>query len=287
MAKFMYIKITKKAYINILIIPLFFISYLLGCLNILLFSFLTAFFHELCHIIMIFLTGSGFKKIIIEPFGMTAQINESSFLNSGKEMLVSSVGPLFNIITAYILSLTPQFSFRDYLIILNLSIGIFNLIPALPLDGGRFLRAYLSLKFGVLRAYNFMIDLSRIITILLFVSGALIVVFSPFNFNLILISVFLLSNLCTERSILTRVILKDILSAKSSAENKVQKNTKVITVSADAPLRLILKHLSFDYFLDIFIAEKSGKIGYITTETEIVNYLLSNSIRAKFKDLYN
>ncbi len=217
---------------------------------------------------------------------MTAQINEISFLNSGKEMLVSIAGPLFNIITAYALSLAPQFSFKDYLILLNLSIGIFNLIPALPLDGGRFLRAFLSIKFGVLRAYNFMIDLSRIITLLLFVSGAFIIVFSPFNFNLILISAFLLSNLCTERNILTRVILKDILSAKSSAENKVQKNTKIITVSADSPLRLILKHLSFDYFIDIFIAERSGKIGYITTETEAVNYLLSGSIRAKFKDLY-
>lgn len=236
---------------------------------------------------MIFLTGSGFKKIIIEPFGMTAQINESSFLNSGKEMLVSIAGPLFNIITAYVLSLTPPFSFKDYLILLNLSIGIFNLVPALPLDGGRFLRAFLSLKFGVLRAYNFMIDLSRIITLMLFTAGALIIVFCPFNFNIILISAFLLSNLCTERSILTRVILKDILSAKSSAENKIQKKTKTITVSCDSPLRLILKQLSFDYFLDIFIAEKSGKIGYITTETEAVNYLLSGSVRAKFKDLYN
>ncbi len=287
MTKFMYIKLTKKAYINILIIPLFFISFHLGCFNILFFSFLTAFFHELCHIIMIFLTGSGFKKIIIEPFGMTAQINESSFLNSEKEMLVSVAGPLFNIASAFILSFAPQFSFKDYLILLNLSIGFFNLIPALPLDGGRFLRAFLSLKFGVLRAYNFMLDLSRIITLVLFISGAFIIVFSPFNFNLILISVFLLSNLCTERSILTRVILKDILSAKSSAENKVQKKTKIITVSADSPLRLILKHLSFDYFLDIFIAEKSGKIGYITTETEAINYLLSGSIRAKFKDLYS
>lgn len=283
-----YINPTKKLSINLLILPVFYAAYRFEYLSIMTASFLTAFFHELFHIAAIKLTGNHFKKIVLEPFGISAIISDISFFNSKKEMFISLAGPFFNFIAAFLLYILNDYikiQNTKYLITLNLSMGIFNLIPALPLDGGRFLRAYLSPEHGIIHAYNFMIRQSRIIIFVLLTLSAFLIIFSSFNFSLIIIAVFMLSNLCCEKESLNKVILKNILTSKLAAQDVLSKKTKVITVFASSPARSILKNLSFDYYLDIVIIEKTGKVLAVTTETEVVNFLISSGIRSKFKDM--
>ena len=74
--------------------------------------------------------------------------------------LIASAGPASNIVLAFLLSLVYRFSggtslfitmetgsialqFLSYLILYNLSLGIFNLIPVHPLDGFKVVRGFL------------------------------------------------------------------------------------------------------------------------------------------------
>ncbi len=285
---YLYINLTSKLSINLLIIPLFLAAFRFGYIYVLLPAFVTAFFHELFHIAAIKITGNTFRRIYIEPFGISAQINESSFFNSASEMFISIAGPLFNFITALLILLMKRhINIHNYnfFLTLNLTMGLFNLIPALPLDGGRFLRAILNLKFGIIRSYNFMICLSKFITAFLLLISIVIIIFSPFNFSLILIVSFMMANLCCERAALSKIILSDILSAKSIPENIHKKRNKLITVSENTPARIILKLISFDYFIDIIILNSKGRVVSISTETEVINLLIENGIRSKFSDI--
>ncbi|WP_420386761.1 site-2 protease family protein [Roseivirga sp.] len=117
-------------------------------------------FHEFGHA----LTGRHFgyntKDITLLPIGGLARF-EKLPEKPREELLVAIAGPLVNFIIAlilfmairptthYILDLdlsviTPE-NFLIMLLMANLTLGLFNLIPAFPMDGGRILRAILAL----------------------------------------------------------------------------------------------------------------------------------------------
>jgi Zn-dependent protease/CBS domain-containing protein len=73
-----------------------------------------------------------------------------------------------------------------YLLSMNVSLGLFNLIPAFPMDGGRVLRALLALRLDHLRATRIAVRVGRGLAVLLGVAG---LIFS--QFPLILIAVFI------------------------------------------------------------------------------------------------
>lgn len=286
---YLYITLFKRLRINLLIIPVFYSAFSFGFSELMVLSYMTAFIHECFHIAAMSFFHIPVKKIDIQPFGICAYLNNVSVFSSYKEVFIALSGPLFNFMAAFILTIIKDyvsFAYLDFAIRINLLMGCFNLIPALPLDGGRTLRAMLSMRFGIIKAYNFMLSLSKKIIFIILSTGVFILLFVPFNFSLILICVFLLSNITCEEKCLNQIILKDILAAKERTETKKPLNTKVLTVSADSPARIILKHLSFDYCLELLILDKAGRISHCASETEIINLLLKNGIRSKFSELF-
>jgi Zn-dependent protease len=68
-------------------------------------------------------------------------------------------------------NLTVSQIFIADLIVANIMLAVFNLIPALPMDGGRIFRSVLALKFGFLRATLWAVTIGKIIAVLFIVLG--------------------------------------------------------------------------------------------------------------------
>jgi Zn-dependent protease len=97
------------------------------------------------------------------------------------------VGPITNILIAILLALfggmkmavalnnnsnlTASQIFITDLIAANIVLAVFNLIPALPMDGGRIFRSILALKFGFLRATLWAVTIGKIIALLFIALG--------------------------------------------------------------------------------------------------------------------
>jgi len=107
--------------------------------------------HELSHSIIAQRNGLDVKEIELYLFGGVSKIEEEP-RTPKSEFLIAVVGPLSSIligvsllVASYLPMSIPIFLLVTFLYagISNIGLGIFNLIPAFPTDGGRVLRAFL------------------------------------------------------------------------------------------------------------------------------------------------
>jgi Zn-dependent protease len=119
--------------------------------------------HELGHALMARRFGIETRDITLYPIGGVARL-ERMPRAPGAELLIALAGPAVNFAIAAALlpllflggselsSATMLGLFLECLMSINLFLGLFNLVPAFPMDGGRVLRAMLSNWLGRLRA---------------------------------------------------------------------------------------------------------------------------------------
>ncbi|MFE5488274.1 site-2 protease family protein [Streptomyces sp. NPDC056527] len=104
--------------------------------------------HELAHTIAALRFKLPVRRIQLQFFGGVSEIEKESE-TPGREFVLAFVGPLLSLVLAGVFYLTlyavepgtvPGVLLAG-LMISNLIVAIFNLLPGLPLDGGRMLRA--------------------------------------------------------------------------------------------------------------------------------------------------
>ena len=164
--------------------------------------------HELAHSLVARRFGREPKSITLLPIGGVATIDMMPTRPS-QEIAISIVGPATNIVIAILLVLLfgwqivaaaheqhPGFltTFIADLIVANIVLAIFNLIPALPMDGGRVLRSILALKFDYLRATIWAVAVGKVISAFFVIYG-----FYSGDFWLALIGFFIYSGAESEK----------------------------------------------------------------------------------------
>ena len=109
--------------------------------------YLSVLLHEISHAVMAQRYGLGVRSISLHFLGGATEI-DSEARTPGQEFKVAVVGPLTSIavgLVAFALrNVVPDGLLRlavDALAGANLLVGVLNLVPGLPLDGGRVLRA--------------------------------------------------------------------------------------------------------------------------------------------------
>lgn len=123
--------------------------------------------HEYGHVLIAKRFGIATKDITLLPIGGVASV-ERLPEKPGQELLVALAGPAVNGLIAAILivlfgadigtELTVaslddlKLDFATRLALVNVMLALFNLIPAFPMDGGRVLRALLSLRLDRVQA---------------------------------------------------------------------------------------------------------------------------------------
>ncbi len=147
--------------------------------------------HELGHSLVAQRFGVGVSEILLLPIGGVARLT-SEPRKPLHELLIALAGPLVNVVLALglfiaLLHYAPNeaFDLRDLpelaeisplgllrsLFFGNLMLAIFNMLPALPMDGGRVFRALLSLVVGRSRATRIAAGVGQIIALGLVIYG--------------------------------------------------------------------------------------------------------------------
>lgn len=164
---------------------------LYGCLSILL-LFGCVFLHELGHSLQARAFGIGVRRITLLPIGGLARLEASRYAPS-REFFITLAGPAVNLVLAAITVLAVAFTNPDpvlyairvwsplarpslnsslvLLLLANLSLFAFNMIPAFPMDGGRILRSLLAMVISYPAATRIATALGQLIGLALAAIG--------------------------------------------------------------------------------------------------------------------
>ncbi|MCZ6538777.1 MAG: site-2 protease family protein [Chloroflexi bacterium] len=135
--------------------------------------------HEFGHSLQVRRYGIRVKDIILLPIGGMARA-ESIPEKPIQEIIVAISGPLVNFALALIFfiiiwlrrsSFDFENEFLGSLLWINLVLGVFNLTPAFPMDGGRILRAFFAMRLPYLKATRYAKNIGQLIAVLFVIVG--------------------------------------------------------------------------------------------------------------------
>lgn len=150
---------------------------------------LTLFFcvvlHEYGHALTARRFGVKTRDIILLPIGGVARLERIPD-NPRQELWIALAGPAVNVAIAAVLAAWLQLSaswqpvdeltvsggsFAERLLVVNVFLVAFNLIPAFPMDGGRVLRALLGFKLNHVRATQIAASVGQVLALGLGIVG--------------------------------------------------------------------------------------------------------------------
>lgn len=153
--------------------------------------FLSVVIHELSHALVARHSGRPARAVVLLPIGGVTLLDETmdEGLNASREIRVAAVGPLANLLVAFVgaaiiqaaapeLGLfTRPFVHSAHLlrsaVWVNVVLGAVNLLPAYPMDGGSILRALFLRTTDPVRATRRAVNITNVISMLLMLSGLL------------------------------------------------------------------------------------------------------------------
>lgn len=212
--------------------------------------FLVFIIHESAHIITARLLGLNVKEIELLPFGGAVHLESVFELNPGQEILIAIAGPVSNILMllGYFAlvqaGLIEQGPSRDF-VNTNLILAGFNLLPALPLDGGRILRAALSREIGIKKATRIGAWAGLVLALVLFTIGLYgLLGYGIFNMSLFFLSGFLAYSALKEKRAAGYILLRDISYKKEALLKDGSMPIRNIAVLYNMPLREVVKRFT-------------------------------------------
>lgn len=146
----------------------------LGALAVGIALFGSVLLHELGHAVVARRFGVSTHRIVLYPFGGIASLDREPDTPRA-EALVALAGPGVNF--ALVLAALPLAALGvpgvGLFIAVNLGLGLFNLVPAFPMDGGRVLRAWWTVRHGRTDATLRALGVSRVFAGLFLIGGLL------------------------------------------------------------------------------------------------------------------
>jgi stage IV sporulation protein FB len=203
----------KKWYL-VLIVELSILMWLGDFKSDIIISFLWVILHEFAHIIVASKFECNFNNFNINILGASAELNAIDELTERRKLILYLAGPVFNIFMAVIICFFYDYFKWEFIrssISINLCLGIFNLLPAYPLDGSRVCEILLSKKFLYKKSQKITEVLSFIISGALFVAFFVMLFLHKVNISLFLAVILITYTTFLEREKTMYIIMGDMI----------------------------------------------------------------------------
>jgi stage IV sporulation protein FB len=271
--------------INILTIPIYIIAIIS--------SFAAQFFitvgfiiaHELGHIAAAFISGARIYCFRILPVGVSASIEDYSCKKINK-IFIYSAGPSVNIIFAvvffilYAFQVIPiEFTVGVYI---NIWLAFFNLLPIMPLDGGKIAMEVLSDYSGLFKANKRMNKITIVLSVIIIFSGLIVFKATLYNFSFVIIGIYILLSNTESRKETALMNIKNLLFRRSRILKQRIYPIREIAVMKDVKLSEVVKAMDYaNKFHIINVLDENLRIVKVFSEQEILDAIIINNINTE------
>jgi Zn-dependent protease len=250
--------------------------------------------HEFGHALAARRFGVGTRSITLLPIGGVANLQDIPD-NPKEEFIIAIAGPLVNVVIAMLLYLVvpldtflvddPEMleeqlssvnasNFLFYLLMVNIALVVFNMIPAFPMDGGRVFRAALSTKMSRVDATKAATALGKFLAFVFFLVG----LFS--NIILAVIAVFIYFGAHSENIMIQQISL---LQGNDIRDAMI---TDYTLLKPDETLQHAVDRILASTEQDFIVAENGSPVG-ILYMSDLAGALKERDRQSPVSDIMN
>lgn len=248
--------------------------------------------HELAHCYVCIHYGTDVSEIKIFIFGGTLKPQEYIEENPKQEIAVASAGPALNFILFIItLLIIHKFDIKmnpttQLFLTANITIGLFNLIPILPLDGGRIARGIIGQYLGIGKATYIIVKLGYCVCILLFLIGIYGALVRSIEYIFIsFLSIYIFFSNKKEKERIDLISAKNLILGKKPLFSGKIMDVKHIIAMEFVSIKDIFDEFTSKQYCIITITDGAGKITGSLSESEIIDAVIKYEDNITLKEL--
>ena len=240
--------------------------------------------HELGHVAAARYFGWTVREVKLLPFGGVAEVEEAGGVPAKEEALVALAGPLQNVWLGFVawgLGATGIWDeqWSEYVWRANAMIGLFNLLPVYPLDGGKLLQAALSYMITYYKAMLWTMRVSMLLSLLIVVAAVVpaLLYGHGVQLNFLIIGCFLLASNWTYYRNIPYLFFRFLMYRDRVAEKAVKsgETARSIIVGSKQTIMSVARLLKRENYHLIYLLEPGGYSMKMIPEQEIVRDCLS------------
>ncbi len=244
---------------------------------------IVVFLHELAHCCACTYYNIGISEIKIFIFGGMVKFRKYIEENPKQEIIIALAGPISNLILIIITFLIiDKLDIKDnhtiqLFLTSNMVIGLFNLIPILPLDGGRVIRGIMGCYLGIKRATHIIIKSGYFICMLLFAVGIYTALVYNIKYILIsILSIYIFFANKGEKEKIDLIFMKNLVLKRKTLFRDGVMDSKYIIAMDFVNIKNIFDRFTLEQYCIITIVDETGRITGSLSESEIIDAIIKH-----------
>ncbi|MBF7083708.1 peptidase M50 [Desulfallas sp. Bu1-1] len=279
-----------ELYLNPFFLILLALFFMAGVLGRGLVAFGVVLVHEMAHALVARRMGVPLDEVELLPFGGVARTGAELAVDPAREIPVAVAGPASNLIMFALGVACKNYGLwhsdlGPFFLQCNLLVGMLNLLPAIPLDGGRICRAFLSGRIGVRRATYRVAGLGQFFGVMIALAGLLGIRAGYCGLDIPVTALFLFYAATRERMAAPYLFMQLVMRKQNELAREGLLPAAHLVALENAPLGKIIGPFVPRRFHLVVVLDRDWRYLGTVTETAVIDALLNRGADIPVGDL--
>jgi len=279
-----------EIHLNNMFLALLGLFFVAGVLGKGLITFSVVLLHELAHVAVARRLGVHVSDVELLPFGGVSRMGGEVVTNPTREVYVAAAGPAANLILFGLGTTLKSYGvwheeFGSFFLQCNLMVAAFNLLPALPLDGGRVLRAYLARRVGFKQATYRAAWWGQSWGVAVFLAGLVGLAAGMSGLDIAITGLFLFYAATREKSLAPYHFIRHLAGKKNELAAAGVLPAEPLVALDTVRLGEVVRTFVPQRFHLVLLLDKDWKYRGVVSEAQIIDTLLSEGVNVPMGDL--